>query len=115
MKKILAAVGAMAIVVGGGIVAFSGGNTTPKLETYEDTGVTMEIQEDEVPLARSFFVDLDDQISIDEEEVPLAICYVADWFSGGNEPSGPSSAAPEFPSYTDPVIESTIIGDDTPL
>lgn len=105
MKKILAAVGAMAIVIGGGIVAFSDGNTVPELVTYEDTDGSIEIPEEEVPLARSFFVDLDDQISIDEDEVPLARMNF--FFA--------NSDVPELTDYTDPVIETTITGDDTPL
>lgn len=150
MKKILAAVGAMAIVIGGGIMAFSDDNTVPELTSYVDEDVAIQIQEDDTPLARSFFrfanANDDDDIKIskgnttvingvevplaksyfsianhqigvkkiDGVEVPLSICYVADWFSGGNEPSCPSPATPKF-SYTDPVMETSIQEEETPL
>lgn len=115
MKKILAAVGAMAIVIGGGIVAFSGGNTAPKLAAYVDEDGVVQIQEDETPLARSYFrfanANDDNDVKkpteettvIDGIEVPLAKMQFQLRFANTDEP------------YTDPVVEQTIEDDDTPL
>lgn len=104
-KNFIIGLVALAVAVGGGVTYYNSQNEVPELITYEDTDGTIEIPDEDVPLARSFFVDLDDQISIDEDEVPLARMNF--FFA--------NSDVPDLTDYTDPVIETVLTGDDTPL